>query len=391
MTGLWSAYSLKSIWARRVTMGLMVLGMGLVAFVLTAVLMLAHGLERVMGNTGDPENVLILRKGALSEIDSTITREHADSLGLQPGIRTAADGRQMVVKELNLQLTLRKKAEGTRASVSLRGTAPEAFLVRPQVRIVQGRAWAPGTTEVVVGAQVARQFTDARLQQVLRFGNRDWTVVGVFEARGSGFDSEVWGDAEQFMATFQRTAYSMVTARVTGPDAYAGIKARVERDPRFSLTVKREPEYYEGKAGSLARIIRVTGLFLTVVFGIGAVLGATMTMSTSVAQRTTEIATLRTLGFTRVAIVRVFLLEAVGLGLLAGLVGVGSAMLLQSVTISTMNQDTATEIVFGFQASPEIALLGLAFALAMSLVGGLVPAIRAARLVIVQALGERTT
>lgn len=388
---LWRAYSLKSLWARRVTMGLMVLGMGVVVFVLTAVLMLARGLERVMGNTGDPANVLIVRKGVLSETDSTITREQANGLALHPGIQQTTDGRPLVVKEIGLQLTLRKQQEGTRASVSVRGTTLDAFLVRPQVRMVQGRPWMPGTTEVVVGAQVAAQFAEARLHRVLRFGNREWSVVGVFDARGSGFDSEVWGDAEQLLATFQRTAFSTVTARMAHPDAYARMKARVEHDPRFSLTVKREPEYYEKKAESLARIIRVTGVFLTVVFGIGAVLGATMTMSTAVAQRTVEIATLRTLGFTRLAIVQVFLCEALSLGALAGLLGVGGAALLQRLTISTMNEDTATEIVFGFQLAPDIVVIGFAFAVTMSVAGGLVPAIRAARLVIVHALGERTT
>ena len=225
---------------------------------------------------------------------------------------------------------------------------------------------------------------------MLNFGNRAWTVVGLFDADGSGFDSEVWGDAEQFMATFHRTAFSSMTVRLTRPDALVQVKEQLERDPRFSLSVKREPDYYEGKAESLAKMIRVTGLFLTAVFSIGAIMGATMTMSAAVAQRTTEIGTLRTLGFTRLAILQTFLIESMALGAIAGLLGVAGASFLQSVTISTVNWDTGSEIAFGFHLSPLMVGLGLLFALLMSMVGGLIPATRAARLEIVQALGERT-
>ncbi|MCX5727433.1 MAG: FtsX-like permease family protein [Nitrospirae bacterium] len=258
------------------------------------------------------------------------------------------------------------------------------------MRLIDGRLWAPGTTEIIVGAQIAKQFPAARLHQSIRFGNREWTVVGIFEADGSGFESEVWGDAEQFMATFHRTAFTSMTVRLAQPDALVQLKEQLERDPRFSLSVKREPEYYEGKAESLAKMIRVTGLFLTAVFSVGAILGATMTMSASVAQRTTEIGTLRTLGFTRITILQTFLFESMALGAIAGLLGVAGASLLQLVTISTVNWDTATEIVFGFRLSPGMIGQAFLFAILMSMVGSLVPATRASRLEIVQALGERT-
>jgi ABC-type lipoprotein release transport system permease subunit len=352
--------------------------------------MLAHGLERTLGKTGDPANAIILRKGAVSEIDSSISRDHAKIIAVQPGIELTPEHRPVAVSEIGLQLTLRKAKEGSLANLSLRGSSHDAFAVRPKVRLVQGRLWEPGTTEIMVGAQVAKQFSEARLHHVLRFGNREWTVVGVFEADGSGFDSEVWGDAEQFMATFHRTAFSSMTVRLARPDALAQVKEQLERDPRFSLSVKREPDYYEGKAESLAKMIRVTGLFLTAVFSVGAIMGAAMTMSAAVAQRTTEIGTLRTLGFTRITILQTFLFESMALGAIAGLLGVTGASLLQSVTISTVNWDTATEIVFGFQLSPGMIGLGLLFAILMSVVSGLVPATRASRLEIVQALGERT-
>lgn len=383
-------YTAKNLWARRVTVGLTVAGLGLVVFVFLGVLMLAHGLERTLGATGDPANATILRKGALSEIDSQVSREHAKVLAAEPDILLIADRRPLAVGEVGLQLTLRKPADDSLASVTLRGTSHDALLVRPKVRLTQGRLWAPGATEIIVGKQVATRFPAAGLNRTIRFGQREWTVVGIFEADGSGFESEVWGDVEQFMATFHRTAFTSMTVRMEQPAALDAFKARLERDPRFQLTVKREPEFYEEKAKTLARMIRVTGLFLTAVFSVGAVLGATMTMSAAVAQRTTEIGTLRTLGFTRVDILQAFLAESAGLGAIGGLFGVIGASMLQSVTVSTMNWDTTSELAFGFQLSAVMVGQGLLFAVLMAVVGGLVPAARASRIEIVQALGERT-
>ena len=322
---LWSAYSVRNLWARRVTTLLTLSGLGLVVFVFVAILMLAHGLEQTLGRTGDPANAILLSKGALSEIESSLSRDQTGVLATQPEVATLAD-HQAAVREIALQLTLRKQEGGGLASLSLRGSSPDAFAVRPRVRLVHGRLWQPGTTEVIVGSQVAKQFPEARLSETLRFGRREWTVVGIFEAEGSGFDSEVWGDAEQLMTTFHRTVFSSMTVRLADPAGLPAFKARLERDPRFKVSVKREPEYYEGKAEGLARLIRVTGLFLTVVFSVGAILGATMTMSASVAHRTTEIGTLRTLGFTRSHILQAFLLESVLLGLTGGLLGVAGRL-----------------------------------------------------------------
>ena len=386
---LWSAYSVRNLWARRVTTLLTLSGLGLVVFVFVAILMLAHGLEQTLGRTGDPANAILLSKGALSEIESSLSRDQTGVLASQPEVVTLAD-HQAAVREIALQLTLRKQEGGGLASLSLRGSSPDAFAVRPRVRLVQGRLWQPGTTEVIVGSQVAKQFPEAHLSETLRFGRREWTVVGIFEAQGSGFDSEVWGDAEQMMTTFHRTVFSSMTVRLADPERLPAFKARLERDPRFKVSVKREPEYYEGKAEGLARLIRVTGLFLTVVFSVGAILGATMTMSASVAHRTTEIGTLRTVGFTRSHILQAFLLESVLLGLAGGLLGVAGAALLNHVTISTVNWDTGAELAFGFHLTPGMAGEGLLFAVFMGLIGGLVPAARAARIEIVQALGERT-
>lgn len=387
---LWSVYSVRNLWARRVTTLLTLSGLALVVFVFVAILMLVHGLEQTMGRTGDPANAILLSKGALSEIESSLSRDQTGVLSTQPEVVSLEDRRAAAVREIALQLTLRKQDRGSLTSLSVRGSSPVAFVVRPRVRLVQGRLWQPGTTEVIVGSQVAKQFPEARLSETLRFGRREWTVVGIFEAEGSGFDSEVWGDVDQMMTTFHRTAFSSMTLRLADPEMLPAFKARLERDPRFKVSVKREPEYYEGKAEGLARLIRVTGLFLTVVFSVGAILGATMTMSASVAHRTTEIGTLRTLGFTRAHILQAFMLESVLLGLTGGLLGVAGAALLNRVTISTVNWDTGAELAFGFHLTPGMVGEGVLFAVCMGLIGGLVPAARAARLDIVQALGERT-
>lgn len=343
-----------------------------------------------MGRTGDPANAIVMSKGALSEIESSLSRDQTGVLAAQPEIVTLANHQAAAVREIALQLTLRKQEGGSLASLSLRGSSPDAVAVRPLVHIVQGRLWQPGTTEVIVGTQVAKQFPEARLSKTLRFGRREWTVVGIFESEGSGFDSEVWGDAEQMMATFHRTVFSSMTVRLADPTVLSAFKARLERDPRFKVSVKREPEYYEGKAEGLARLIRVTGLFLTVVFSVGAMLGAAMTMSASVAHRTTEIGTLRTLGFTRSHILQAFLLESILLGLAGGLLGVAGAALLNSMTISTVNWDTGAELAFAFHLTPAMVGEGLLFAAGMGIIGGIVPAARAARIEIVHALGQRT-
>jgi len=385
-----ASYTMKNLWARRVTAGLTVIGLGLVVFVFLGVLMLAHGLEHTLTSTGDPNNAIILRKGALSEIDSQVSREHTKVLASEPEVRLADDGRTLAVNELGLQLTLVKPGTNSLASLVLRGTSHESLLVRPKVRLTHGRLWAPGTTEVIVGKQVAAQFPMASLGRSLRFGQREWTVVGIFEADGSGFESEVWGDVEQFMMTFHRTAFTSMTVRLTNPTLLGPFKGRIEEDPRFRVTVRREPEFYEEKAKTLARMIRVTGLFLTSVFSVGAVLGATMTMSASVAQRTTEIGTLRTLGFTRREILQAFLTESAGLGLIGGVIGAIAASGLQFVTVSTLNMDSMSELAFRFRLTSLMIVQGVGFALIMSVVAGFFPAARAASLDIVQALGERT-
>lgn len=386
MMPLLISYGFRSLFARRLTTGLTVVGLSLVVFVFAAALMLAHGLEVTLVTTGSPENAIILRKGANTEIASGIYRDQARILATQPVVATDQTGRSFALSELVALMTLHRPGQSRPANVVVRGTAPEALKIRPQVTLVRGRPWQPGTTEIVVGRQIADRFPQAALNGRLRFAKREWTVVGVFEAGGSGFESEIWGDAESLMAAYGRESFSSVTLRLQSPDRIAALRTAIESDPRLSLQVKPEQGYYTEKSGMMGMFIRLLGLVLTLIFSVGAVLGAMMTMYGTVAQRTAEIGTLKALGFTPRHILTVFTLEALSIGAVAGGVGVSVAALLQSVTISTINWGTFSELAFRFTLSPRIALWSFLFAVAMGLLGGLFPALRAARLPVLAAL-----
>lgn len=371
-------------------MGFTVAGLGLVVFVFVAVLMLAHGLETALVSTGTSENAIVLRKGASTEMASGVYRDQTQILRALPEVASEQGGQGRAAAELVVLLNLRKRGAAAPANVMLRAVTPESLTLRPQVRLTAGRMLHPGTTEIITGAQIARRFQHAGLGDTLRLGKRDWTVVGVFEAGGSAFESEIWGDADQMMAAYGREAFSSVTLRLPMPADLERLRARMESDPRLSsLQVKRERDYYEDKSGMMAAFIRLVGLALTLVFCIGAALGAAITMYGAVANRTAEIGMLRTLGFSPRTILAVFLTESLALGTAGWVAGVASASLLQSVTISTTNWGTFSELAFGFVLSPRIAAQGLLFGLVMALAGGFLPAMRASRLKIVDALAER--
>jgi putative ABC transport system permease protein len=284
--------------------------------------------------------------------------------------------------------TLPKRSNGKPSNVTLRGTSALGMELRPQVHIVEGRMFRPGTSEIIAGRAVANGFQGAALGETLRFGQRDWLVVGVFEAGKSGFDSEIWGDAEQMMPAFRRNAYSTIVLRLADPAGAQRVRDAVEADPRLKLDVKPEIDFYAEQSEGLATFIRILGLSLSVIFSIGAIVGAMITMFAAVAQRTGEIGTLRALGFRRSAVLVAFLGEALLLALVGGVIGLAAASAMQAVNISTMNFQTFSELAFQFRLTPDIALRTLLFALAMGFVGGFVPAWRAARMQIVDCLRE---
>jgi len=380
------SYIARNLWVRRVTTLLTAGGMALVVYVFATVLMMSEGIRATLVATGQPDNVMVLRKGAGAEINSGITRGQAAIVASLPGLATDGQGRAMLSREPVVLNTLPKRGSGKPSNVTVRGTSDIGLMLRPQVKLLQGRMFTPGTSEIVTGSAVAKGFAGAGLGETLRFAGREWRVVGVFDGAGSAFDSEIWGDSEQMMQAFRRQNYSSVVLRLADADAFDTLRTRIEDDPRLTLEAKREVRFYAEQSEALATFIRLLGMALSIIFSIGAIVGAMITMFASVASRTGEIGTLRALGFRRSAVLTAFLGEALLLALVGGIMGLMGASLMQSVDISTVNFQTFSELAFRFHMTPAIAVQSIFFALLMGLVGGFIPAWRAARMKIVDCL-----
>jgi ABC-type antimicrobial peptide transport system permease subunit len=386
MRALPLSYVARNLWVRRVTTGLTAAGMALVVYVFATVLMMTEGIRATLVATGQADNVIVLRKGAGAEINSAITRGQAGILQTLPGIARDAAGRPLLSAEPVVLNNLPKRGSGKPSNVTMRGTGEVGMQLRPQVQIVQGRMFRPGSSEVVAGAGIARGFAGVDLGAQLRFGGRDWTVVGIFDAGKSGFDSEIWADTEQIMQAFRRQSFNTVVFRLADANTFDRVAERVDGDVRLSLQAKREVRFYAEQSESLANFISILGTALAVIFSIGAVVGAMITMFGAVASRTGEIGTLRALGFRRGAVLGAFLGESLLLSLAGGVLGLLAATLMQVVNVSTTNFATFSELAFQFTLTPRIAVQSLLFALFMGFVGGFIPAWRAARLKIVDCL-----
>lgn len=379
-------YIARNLVARRLTTVLTAGGMALVVYVFATVLMLAAGLEQTLVATGQDDNVVVIRRSSQTEVQSGIPRLQAGIVESLPEIAVGADGQPLVSKEPVVLINLPKRATNKPANVVIRGVTSAGLALRPQVKLAEGRMFRPGTAEVIAGRSIADGFQGAGLGETLRFASRDWTVVGVFDAGHTGFDSEIWGDAEQMLQAFRRTGFSSMLFRLVDPDQFDAVKASIENDPRLTLEAKREKRFYAEQSEALSKFISYLGTGISVIFSIGAVIGAAITMYASVASRTGEIGTLRALGFSRGAILAAFLGEALLLGLLGGVIGLLGASTMQALSISTTNFQTFAEIAFSFTLTPKIVVVSLIFALGMGFVGGFLPAARAARMKIVDAL-----
>jgi putative ABC transport system permease protein len=379
-------YIARNLVARRLTTILTAGGMALVVYVFATVLMLAAGLQKTLVSTGQDDNVVVIRRGSQTEVQSGVDRGQASVIESLPDIATDAQGRRLISKEPVVLINLPKRSTGKSANVVIRGVTPQGLELRPQVRIVDGRMFRPGTSEVIAGKSIADGFRGAGIGETLRFASRDWTVVGVFDAGRTGFDSEIWGDAEQMLQAFRRTGFSSVIFKLIDADRFDAVKQDLESNPRLTVEAKREQRFYADQSEGLAKFITYLGTSISVIFSIGAIIGAMITMYASVASRVAEIGTLRALGFSRGAILIAFLGESLLLGLLGGIVGLIAASFMQALSISTTNFQTFAELAFSFTLTPSIVFASLAFALAMGFVGGFLPAARAARMKIVDAL-----
>ena len=380
-------YILRSSVSRRLTTVITILGVALVVFVFSAVLMMANGVQKTLRSTGSDDNLIVVRKAALSEIMSIIDREAAGIMVNLPEVMRFPDGTPMSSKEVVVIINLNKLGSAGISNVTVRGVEEAAFQLRPQVRIVEGRTFRWGSREVIAGAGITHRFAGAQIGEKVKFGGDFWTVVGIFDSEGSGFDSELWGDLDQIADAFKRSSLSTVTLRLKNPDDFSEVASAFESDNRLQYFVpKREKRFFEEQSEMMAKFIRILGIFITVIFSTGATIGAMITMYGAVANRTVEIGTLRALGFFRRSILLAFLIESLALSLGGGLLGLGIASLLQFFTISTLNFGSFSELAFSFAISPGIVAISLGFSLLMGLIGGFLPAIGAARLNIVQAL-----
>lgn len=380
-------YTFRSLWTRKLTTILTILGVTLVVFVFAAVLMLAYGVQKTLVATGSDDNALVLRKMSQAELMSQIDRDAVGIIKTLPEIAALPDGSPFTTNELYVLISLKKIGSIDPSNVTIRGVTPQSAQLRPQVKIVEGRTYTPGSSEVIVAANVAKRFQGCRIGDKLKFGGNTWTVVGTFDGGGSGFDSEIWGDVDQMMAAFGRPVFSSVTVRLRSQSDFDAFKVKVEGDRRTNyLEVKHEKAYYAEQSETMSTFIKVLGTAITIIFSLGAMIGAMITMYAAVANRTVEIGTLRALGFKRRNILLAFLIESVLISLLAAAAGLFASSFLQLFVISTINFGSFSELAFGFDLSPEIAVNTVIFALVMGFIGGFLPAFRASRLNIVNAL-----
>jgi ABC-type lipoprotein release transport system permease subunit len=380
------SYILRNLWARRLTSALTAAGLALVVFVFATVLMLDEGLKNTLVSTGEYDNAVIIRRAADTEVQSGVEREQATVATTHPAIAYGQDGQPLVSKETVVLISLNKRDSEKPSNVIIRGVSQTGLALRPQVKLVSGRMFRPGSSEIIAGDSIARRFSGTGIGETLRFGQRDWTVVGTFDAGKSGFDSEVWGDADQLMQAFRRQAFSSIIVRLNDSQRFAAFKQDIESDPRLTLEAKREREFYADQSKALSTFISILGMTLSLIFSIGAMIGAMVTMYAAVANRVTEIGTMRALGFKRRSILTAFLMESLALSLAGGMVGLVIASFMQFLSFSTTNFQSFSELAFGFTLNSAIAFKSLLFALVMGLIGGLLPAFRAARMKIVDSL-----
>jgi putative ABC transport system permease protein len=383
------SYSMRNLWKRRLTTSLTVAGMALVVFVFAAVLMMAEGLQKTLVETGSYDNVVVVRKGSTSEVMSGIERKQASIVEMLPQAAIGPGGSSLLAKEVVVLISLQKRGEAKTSShsnVVVRGVQETSLPLRPQVKLVSGRMFRMGSSEVIVGNSIAKGFVGVGLQGTLNWGLRTWTVVGIFDAGNTGFSSEIWGDVDQVMQAFRRPVYSSLIFKLQDPASFDEAKTAVETDPRLTLEAKRETRYYLDQSEMMAKFLRILGLSLTVIFSIGAIIGAMITMYSAVANRIGEIGTMRALGFRRRSILAAFLAESLILGFSGGAVGLFFASFMQFITVSTVNFQTFSELAFKFTLSVPIVVQAMAFSLFMGLIGGMLPAFRASRMRIVEAL-----
>ncbi len=380
-------YNLRSVRVRWTSAVVAVLGIAGTVGVFVAMLALARGFKATLVSSGSAGNALVLRAGAPSEMMGAVSLDEVKVLQDAPGVARGSEG-PLMSAEVVVIAPFPLVSTGTDANVQVRGVSSKVLEVRTKVKMVQGRFFQPGLTELIVGKYATNSYAGLTLGSTLKFGGGLWTVVGVFDAGGTAFDSEVWCDARVLNQVYKRpeTIFQSVTVHLTSPGAMKEFKDAVTSDPRMSVDVSREVDYYDKQSRVLTTIIMVLGSIVAAVMGIGAVFGALNTMYSAVAERSREIATMRALGFGTASVVLSFVIEGLLISFVGGALGCLAVLPLNGLTTGAMNWQTFSHLAFAFRVTPGLLISGVIFALLMGLVGGLPPAIRAARRPVVAAL-----
>jgi putative ABC transport system permease protein len=384
-------YNFKSVFVRWRSTAATILGVALVVTVFILLHAMAAGLQRSSANTGDPRNVMIVRKGSTAESSSVVTRDQFKVIQYLPQVARDAQGSPIISADLVVIINLPRRDAAGEANVTMRGVTPMGIQLRPQVKLVNGRWFAPGKRETVVSIKMARRFSNTDIGQKFRTGGHDLTVVGWFDGGDSAFDSEIWMDADEAGSIFDRENYCSLLARLANTNDIASFTNRLESEKRMALRADFETKYYAAQT-STATPIKFLGSFLAVAMSIGAVFAAMNTMYAAVGARTREIGTLRVLGFRRRVILASFNLEGAILAGIGGLIGCSLALLAQwaclafGVHFGTLSIATFSEVVFQFRVTPALIVEGMVFALIVGIIGSFFPAIRASRLPVIAAL-----
>ena len=381
--------SIRTIPRRRAASLTAMAGIAGVVAVMVAVLSIGEGFKQTLATTGDTQTAIVMRGGTDTEMNSAITLDHTRIIADAPGVLRDADG-PVASAEIFVLIDLPKKSTGTAANVPLRGVEQPAFKVRPRVAIVAGRSFEPGRNELIAGIGAVETYDGLELGSTLRTGNSEWTLVGHFSAAGTLPESELWCDARVLGPAYMRgNVYQSVYARLESAEAFTAFKDALTADPRLNVMVERETDYYAEQSLTLTTLVRVLGVLVAVLMGAGALFGAFNTMYSAVAARTREIATLRALGFRSLPVIVSVLSESLLLAVFGGSVGaVAAYMLFHGFRAATLNWDTFSMVTFAFAVTPKLMVQGLVYSLVLGLIGGLPPAIRAARLPVAAALRQ---
>jgi putative ABC transport system permease protein len=380
-------YNIGNLMSRKASSAMTVFGIGVVIAVMVAMMALYNGVQQALVSSGSKENMIVLREGAQTEATSQVTRDKYRILRGLDGIAKASDGDALISPELVIIFKLPRRDNPTGSNINVRGVTLKALELRPYMKLTEGRVFRPGVNEVIVSQRMRERFVDLDIGDTFRSGTQTWSVVGVFDAKGTSFDSEIWADVETLGLTQKRPDYSSVLLRPTGEATFKSIADAVSSDPRLKLLTKTEYKYYEDQTSGLLGI-RILVTIVAFFMVLGATLGAMNTMFSAVASRKRELATMRALGFKRRDVLLSVVVEAIFLSALAGIAGVLMAMPVNGIATGTANFVTFSEVAFNFNISPGVAIFAVTLAIVAGVIGGLLPAISAARLPITRALRE---